>query len=342
MKRLILCLQDAEFLPDSADPKALRRRLDSYWRRADVGLRDKNLYRYVGQQLGLTALDSIPLAAFAALASLESFVAKAWYAFLDPVHLLPDRDTLLLLPSEQLQVEDEEARQLIRDIAEFNREAGWTVYFLDASHWLLQIDEALDLHCTDIQQATRGKLIDVLPRGPHAAAWRKSLNELQMFLHAHGCNQRRQGNGLPSINSVWLWGEGRLPAEHGLSTALNAAVISDNRNILGMAKYHNIHQQDVAAEFATIDIQQVIEQALALLSRRDASASEVFTTIITVSLPKVSEDKDSLWLKLRQTIMEPLRHALATGRVDEVLLYLDTGFELLLNRRLLRKLWRSF
>ena len=342
MKRLILCLQDAEILPDSADPKALRRRLDSFWRRADVRMRDNNLYQYVGKQLGLTDSESIPLAAFAALASLQTFAAKAWYAFLDPVHLLPDRDTLLLLPSEQLQVEDDEARLLIRDIAEFNREAGWAVYYLSGSHWLLQINEALDLHCTDIQHAMRGKLIDVLPRGPHAAAWRKSLNELQMFLHAHACNQRRQVNGLPSINSVWLWGEGRLPTAQSQSADPSAAVFSDNLNILGMAKYLNVAQQEVVTDVATIDMQQIIAQTLAQAPRQDASASEVFTTIITVSLQKVSDDRDSLWLKLRQIFLEPLRHALAATQVDEVLLYLDNGVELVLNRRLLRKLWRSF
>ncbi|MDR2112419.1 MAG: hypothetical protein LBQ62_04860, partial [Candidatus Accumulibacter sp.] len=39
----------------------------------------------------------------------------------------------------------------------------------------------------------------------------KLLNEIQTFLHAHPVNRRREDNGLPLVNSLWLWGAGTPP-----------------------------------------------------------------------------------------------------------------------------------
>jgi len=36
-------------------------------------------------------------------------------------------------------------------------------------------------------------------------------NEIQMVLHHHAVNEAREASGNPPVNSVWLWGGGRLP-----------------------------------------------------------------------------------------------------------------------------------
>ncbi|MFT3850015.1 MAG: hypothetical protein QM739_15485 [Propionivibrio sp.] len=38
------------------------------------------------------------------------------------------------------------------------------------------------------------------------------MNEIQTVLHAHPVNRRREEEGRLPINSLWLWGSGRLPA----------------------------------------------------------------------------------------------------------------------------------
>ena len=50
------------------------------------------------------------------------------------------------------------------------------------------------------------------PSGNEARAYHRLLGELQMFLHEHPVNVRRQDAGLPAINSLWLWGGGVAPA----------------------------------------------------------------------------------------------------------------------------------
>src|SRR5207302_7502250 len=40
----------------------------------------------------------------------------------------------------------------------------------------------------------------------------KLLNEAQMVLHADPVNEARETRGELPVNSVWLWGAGRMPA----------------------------------------------------------------------------------------------------------------------------------
>ena len=53
---------------------------------------------------------------------------------------------------------------------------------------------------------------DWWPTGNEWRAWRKRVNEIQMAWHDHPVNQDRERQGLPAINSIWLFGGG-LPFE---------------------------------------------------------------------------------------------------------------------------------
>ena len=52
----------------------------------------------------------------------------------------------------------------------------------------------------------------LLPRGADAARWVRLANDAQLALHGLECNRRREDEGRPTINTLWLWGAGRLPA----------------------------------------------------------------------------------------------------------------------------------
>ncbi|MGZ7354524.1 hypothetical protein ACXWRX_09325, partial [Streptococcus pyogenes] len=52
-----------------------------------------------------------------------------------------------------------------------------------------------------------------LPQGPQGRRWRVLINEAQVLLHQHPLNAERRAKGLPPVNSLWLWGAGRLPAQ---------------------------------------------------------------------------------------------------------------------------------
>jgi hypothetical protein len=59
------------------------------------------------------------------------------------------------------------------------------------------------------------------------------LNEVQMFLHCHRANARREAAGLPAVNSLWLWGGGSLP---GALAPRYSAVFTGNPLAIGCAR----------------------------------------------------------------------------------------------------------
>jgi hypothetical protein len=51
------------------------------------------------------------------------------------------------------------------------------------------------------------------PHGPGTSHFKGLLTELQMLLHDHPVNTARERLGQLPVNSLWLWGEGALPAD---------------------------------------------------------------------------------------------------------------------------------
>jgi hypothetical protein len=64
-----------------------------------------------------------------------------------------------------------------------------------------------------------------LPQGAEGRRWRAVLTEIQVLLHQHPLNAERRTRGLPPVNSLWLWGGGRLPAR--VSSAFNGVAGDD-------------------------------------------------------------------------------------------------------------------
>ncbi|MPN46698.1 hypothetical protein SDC9_194295 [bioreactor metagenome] len=75
------------------------------------------------------------------------------------------------------------------------------------------------------------------------------LNEVQMFLHGHPVNARRQAEGKPAINSLWLWGGGTLPA---LQAAAWSAVSTSNPLATGLALASGIPARPLPANLAEL------------------------------------------------------------------------------------------
>jgi hypothetical protein len=65
----------------------------------------------------------------------------------------------------------------------------------------------------------QGAIAPHLPRGEQAKRWRRWISEMQMLVHEHPGNARRESEGSAPVTGVWLWGGG--PAQVGaVPTAL--------------------------------------------------------------------------------------------------------------------------
>jgi hypothetical protein len=142
--------------------------------------------------------------------------AEGWWARADPVHLHLLRDRVVVVPGEALDIPPEEANALA---AALNRHFAGSLQFeaVEPRRWAVRLKSetafvagpALEAAGRDVAMA-RGN--DTL------------LTEIQMLLHAHPVNEAREARGEPAVNSLWIWGAGRMPREaHGAWRSVAAA-----------------------------------------------------------------------------------------------------------------------
>lgn len=126
----------------------------------------------------------------------------------DPVHLRIERGRAIL--NEIPDPGPDEARLLCEALsAHFG--ADFSPQPLRPDAWVARIVEEQDISTTPLSQAAGQPIEPLLPAGRDAMRWRRLLNEIQMLLFSHPVNQAREARGELAINSVWLWGGGRLP-----------------------------------------------------------------------------------------------------------------------------------
>lgn len=129
----------------------------------------------------------------------------------DPVYLKADRDCVLLL-ARNLQVSLEEAGRLADQVNRLYADSNWSLEIGTSDRWYICSEEGFDITTHSIAEAFGRNIEPYLPGGNAGKKWRAVLNELQMLLHNSEINLDREMRGRLPVNSVWLWGEGSLPA----------------------------------------------------------------------------------------------------------------------------------
>lgn len=155
----------------------------------------------------------------------------------DPVHLRADQRYLRLFETHTVPVRADEAEQLVASINEFNAGRGWQLVAPHPHRWYLSLPDGPRLDTQPPQRAAGADIDPCLPGGADARRWHGLLNELQMLLHDHPVNRERADRGEPAINSLWLWGNGRLPAD--LTTSW-PALCADHPLAHGLARHTGI------------------------------------------------------------------------------------------------------
>lgn len=138
-------------------------------------------------------------------------IDDGWWVRADPVHLVPDRDRLVLHDAQWFDLTQEEASRLAAEIGEAYAGEGWTLKAPRPGRWYLKPPRAPQLLTTPLPEVVGRDIHPHLPHGEDGKAWRTLLNELQILLHTARVNSERERVGKPAINSLWFWGGGRLP-----------------------------------------------------------------------------------------------------------------------------------
>lgn len=243
-----------------------------------------------------------PLGALRLLGEGNAAARSGHWLCADPVHLRFHQERIILADAGAFELDDAEALAMIESLnAEF-ADIG-QFHAATARRWYLRLNTAVD-HVSAPISAVAGRRVDSeLPKGDSTLT--RWLNEVQMFLHGHPVNERRQAEGKPAVNSMWLWGGGTIAAATSEPTTNFSSAWTDNPLAIGLAR-----SRDIPVHTPT-------ENLSALLS----SAGESPLVILDQLLPRVLYEDGDGWRqafeKLESNWFSPLRKALGS-KVDRI------------------------
>lgn len=191
--------------------------------------------------------DRIPLAPVLLLGqSSLSVDPNLEIACLQPVHLHASRDHLILMSQNQIDLTESESTQLLNAALPLLKEDfESSLLFQNQYYWFIASGPFKSLATYSVDQA-HGRNIDWWM--PHdtdeqgiAKRWRKLQNEIQMLWHIDSVNEERQTRGLPSINSIWISGIGKLNDVKVPAVLAQASKLVGQHPLLsGLAKFCSI------------------------------------------------------------------------------------------------------
>lgn len=241
---------------------------------------------------------------------------QAFWLRADPVHLVADRDQVMLFAD--IQPRAEESTRLLAECNRLLAEDGLELQCHDG-YWFLRAERDLSVDTAPTLQVSGRSIETFLPRGGDGKFLTTLMTELQMLLHGSVVNMEREARGESAINGIWFWGGGHMPAR---VASVVRAVFSDEPSLCGLAKAAGI---DAAAPGAAAPVEGTALVADSRAERGLASGD------LGRWLHAVGE--------LEATHIAPQLHALRSGKLD--VLVLDTGragYELTRSR--LRAFWR--
>jgi hypothetical protein len=264
-----------------------------------------------------------PLAPLALLGEGEQ-PGTHWWLRADPVHLIPDLHRLRLGDPAQLQLQDDEARELAAIADQLFAAAGAQLHPVHPTRWYLRLQEDPRLTTRYWSGAVGAPADDSLPGGPGSAPWRRLLTEIQMSLHTSAANHQRESRGLPNVNALWLWGGGRLPQPG--ATRLIDGVVGEDPVLRGLARLTGARELQLPLERALTGL------AGTLIVRDDRTAAAVRGGNIEAWVAALSQ--------LEAQLFAPLLEALSKGKLAALHIDAAAGTVYSLRRYHLRRFWR--
>jgi len=245
----------------------------------------------------------------------------------DPVHLRLGGDRFTLIPGAACGISRDEADAFV---AALNRDFEGRCVFVMVrpDQWCMRTSSEATLQAAPPLELAAQEVDASLPAGADSPQWLALLNEIQMALHGHPVNAERELRGAPPINSVWLWGTGRLPQEaHGRWHSLT----TDDALAAGFAHLAGIRQRPLPAS-AT----EWLERAP--LEGRHLVVLDSLRSVLALSGTEQHADRLAA---LEARWFAPLLEALRSDRVGMVSVHAcDSGYSCETVRSDLRRFWR--
>jgi hypothetical protein len=152
----------------------------------------------------------IPTAAVSWLGETGEAASGCWM-HADPLHLVPDRDSLLAFDLADAPLDANEIGQLLEAFNSHFREDGIALASSPGGRLLLRCSETPSIVTQPLTSVLGRHLDRFLPTGDHSRFWQGLMNETQMLCHALPFNPLREAHGRPTLGGLWFSGAGCLP-----------------------------------------------------------------------------------------------------------------------------------
>lgn len=136
-----------------------------------------------------------------------------WIAAADPIYLEPRLDHLCLhaldtetAPAADLRALIDHLQATLVESEKFGFARLGSCGYLRASTPIATADVPPNVVHRDMPN-------EFMPSGDTADSYRSLVSEVEMALHDHDVNLRRQEQGMPPINCLWFWGGGFAPEQ---------------------------------------------------------------------------------------------------------------------------------
>lgn len=247
----------------------------------------------------------------------------------DPVHLQLQRDRVVLVDAGNLEIYQEEANSLTTALNDHFADEGLSFLPTRPGRWHLRLARPARLETHPLEAVIGRNIRNFLPGGTDGRHWHTLLNEIQMLLHSHPVNEKREQRGLLPVNSIWPWGGGVLPKD--LATSY-AQVWANDDQAYGLA---------VAAGVSRAETPPTAGEWL-----RQAAPGTHLIVLDTLRSAALSGDfprwRENL-MRLEDDWFGPLRQALSRGQLAGLSLpvFADTPAQTFsVSRTDLWKIWR--
>lgn len=135
-------------------------------------------------------------------------------ARIEPIHIHAARDHLVLTSTQILDIKASEADALFESVKDIFAEMSSITHRSKPHKWFIESSALQTLSTVSTAQAEGRNIDHWMPSDTSqegvARQWRKWQNEIQMIWFNHPVNEARQAEGMLSINSVWISGNGTL------------------------------------------------------------------------------------------------------------------------------------
>ena len=123
-----------------------------------------------------------------------------------PLHLIAGLSRVYLDHRGVLALSAAERGQLAARFAGTFGSSGYSLTPLPSGEFLLQTPGVAPLPTVEPARCIGSDLVQALPQGVAAAALRRLVAEIEMWLHAQPLNEARQQRREPPVTTLWPWG----------------------------------------------------------------------------------------------------------------------------------------